>query len=264
MTLRDRLVNRRTGEAMVSPSALLLAGGGVAVGLVAGLPVLAAAGLGAVAWAARVALAVPKGPRTVRLDPRSLPEPWRGFVQSAIEARDRFDRNVATMEQGPLRDRMAVIGARIRAGVDESWRIAQRGAQIDQARASLDIESSRAELAQLRSSGETGEAADRTTEALEAQLASADRMEAVVREARDRLRIMDARLDELVARAVEVSVSAGDTTDPLLAGDVDGLVQEMESLRLALEETRRGGPLDDPGRELRGGGGALPPPGPST
>ena len=137
-------------------------------------------------------------------------------------------------------------------------------------------DASRRELAELRQSGETGEAAERTAEALQAQLDSAARMEAVVRQARDQLRVMDARLDELVARAVEVSVSAGDTTDPLLAGDVDGLVQEMESLRQALEETRRGGPLDDPGRELRLGGErphgdeahrdgeALPPPGPST
>lgn len=256
MGLKDRLFDRRTGEAMVSPSALLLAGGGAAVGLVAGLPVAAAVGLGAVAWGVRVAASAARRPaRPQRPDLRSLHEPWRGFVAGALQAQDRFQANLATMDAGPLRDRMAVIGERIRAGVEESWRIARRGDQIERAVAGLDVDGSRQELAQLQQSGDTSEAAGRTAEALQAQLASFDRMEGVVRDARDRLRVMDARLDELVARAVEVSLAAGDAgtapLDPLLAGDVDGLVQEMESLRLALEETRRGGPLDDPGGELR-------------
>ena len=62
---------------------------------------------------------------------------------------------------------------------------------------------------------------------------------------RDRLRLLDARFDELVARTVEVSVGTGDTD--VLGDDVDGLVSELESLRIAMEETDRA---------------ALPPPGP--
>ena len=79
-------------------------------------------------------------------------------------------------------------------------------------------------------------ALQQTVGALEAQLASARRMDAVITDARDRLRLLNARLDEAVVRAIELSVQAGDVTD--LAGlgdDVDSLVDEMEALRQGLE-----------------------------
>ena len=68
--------------------------------------------------------------------------------------------------------------------------------------------------------------------ALEAQLASADRLVALADRSRDRLRLLDARFDELVARTVEVSVGTGDTD--VLGNDVDGLVSELEALRIAM------------------------------
>ena len=52
-----------------------------------------------------------------------------------------------------------------------------------------------------------------------------------------KLRLTQTRLDELVARAAEVSVGSGDTD--AYQHDVDDLVIELESLRLAVEETRR-------------------------
>jgi len=54
-------------------------------------------------------------------------------------------------------------------------------------------------------------------------------------DARDRLRLLDARFDELVARAAEVSLGTEDSD--VLGNDVDGLVSELEALRAALEET---------------------------
>ncbi len=45
------------------------------------------------------------------------------------------------------------------------------------------------------------------------------------------------RFDELVARAVEVSVGAADSS--VFGNDVDSLVTELESLRLAMDDTRR-------------------------
>ena len=267
MAGREGPLSPRTRRAMVSPSALLLLGAGLGVGLALGLPVLAAVGLGLLAWVVRVAFTAFERPATPKVKVSSLREPWRGFVLDAQAAKDRYRRSVAAMDDGSLRDHLGFVGQRINRSVEEAQQIARRGQQIDDALATIDVAACHQELDELRRSGETGVAADRTAEALRAQLDSASRMEAVVRQAKDQLRVMDARLGELVARAAEVSISAGDTTDPRLAGDVDGLVKEMESLRLALEETRRGGAIDNPGVELRGphtDGGALPPPGAST
>ena len=62
-------------------------------------------------------------------------------------------------------------------------------------------------------------------------------MDEVILDTRDRLRLLNARLDEAVARAYELSVQASDVADLSgLGDDVDGLVLEMEALRQGLEE----------------------------
>ena len=62
-----------------------------------------------------------------------------------------------------------------------------------------------------------------------AQISSAQRMQQVSTSTRNRLRLLNARFDELVAKAVEVSVGSGDSG--VLGDDVNGLVSELESLR---------------------------------
>jgi hypothetical protein len=58
-----------------------------------------------------------------------------------------------------------------------------------------------------------------------------------VQDARTQLRLLDARLDEAVTRAVELSLrSAGDADVSGLGSDVESLVQDMEALRAALED----------------------------
>ena len=73
--------------------------------------------------------------------------------------------------------------------------------------------------------------------ALQAQVDSADRLVAIARDAQDKLRLQNARLDEAVARAVELAIRAEDVGElGGLGGDVEDLVEEMESLRVSLEE----------------------------
>jgi hypothetical protein len=235
MALRDRLLTRPVARAMTSPLGIVLAGAGAAAGILLGGGIPLAIGLGAAAWAGRVAAAVPRGPKSEYINPFALADPWRRFVQDALQAQERFDKAVKSAKSGPLRERLAAIGERVDTLVDECWRVAQRGQELTNARRGIDPRQAEQELAALADEAPTP-ALDRTVQALEAQVASARRMEAVILDARDQLRLLDARLDEAVVRAVELSVQASDTTELSgLGDDVDSLVGDMEALRQGLE-----------------------------
>jgi hypothetical protein len=165
-----------------------------------------------------------------------------------LAAQARFDRTVEATPKGPLRVHLADIGTRLEQGVEEVWLVASRGDDIDGGLATLDVRQAQADLARLDQEP-AGSHTAATRDALAAQVATAARMQAVSTDARDRLRLLDARLDELVARAVELSVSGSASAITGLGDDVDSLVTEMEALRQALEEADR----------AEGGGAAGPP-----
>jgi hypothetical protein len=242
LSLRDRFFTPPVARAVTSPGAIVLAGAGAAVGIVAGLPIAAAAAIGAIAWAGRIAFAIPRNPSEEHIDPFTLQDPWRKFVRDALDARRQFEDALRQAQSGPLHDRLAEIADRIATGVNESWRIARAGQSLSDARAHIDSADVTRQLAELGLPPGTkpveGSALAGTVEALEAQLGTAQRMDAVIVDTRDRLRLLDARLDEAVTRAIELSVRAQRAEDlGSLSQDVDSLVGEMESLRQALDET---------------------------
>jgi hypothetical protein len=224
---------------MTSPSAIVLAGAGAAVAIVAGAPILAPVAALA-AWGARVAFAVPKAPKGERPDPFALSEPWRFYVREAMQAAARYERAVRTADPGPLRERLVEIGRRVDEGVQECWRIAKRGDALEDGLRTLDVAGTQRELATAEEERAQGGSPtlDRAIESLRAQVSSAERMHRVAQDARDQLRLLDARLDEAVTRAVELSLQTGRDVDLTgLGSDVDTLVLDMEALRQALEET---------------------------
>ena len=242
MALRDRLLTPQVAKAIVSPSGIVLAGVAAAAVILSPAAVVLAVPAAVAAWAARVALAVPRGRQQERIDPFTLSEPWKQYVREALQAQSRFDSVVRSADTGPLRDRLAEIGARIADGVRECWRIARRGDALEDALTALDVPSTQRELAAVEREqarqGAPGSSLEGTAQSLRAQLSSAQRMAAVANEARDRLRLLDARLDEAVARATELSLQTGNDVDLRgLGTDVDRLVEDMEALRSALEET---------------------------
>jgi hypothetical protein len=249
-SLPDRFYTPRVARAIMSPAGILLAGAGASAAILAGLPLAAAAAIGVAAWAGRVALAIPRRRRGERIDPFAVGDPWRRSVRDALQAQARYRQAVGSLSPGPLRERLAEIGQRIDQGVQECWRIARQGHSLDKALRQLDAATAGKELAEVerQAEEERTEHLERTAEALRAQLRSIGRMSQVATDARNRLRLLDARLDEAVARAIELSVGASDATQlGGLGTDVDSLVLEMEALRQALEETGQPGGLPSPG-----------------
>lgn len=169
-------------------------------------------------------------------DPYTLSEPWRRFVMSAQSAQRRY-RGALNAPPGPLHDRLAEIGARIDGGVDEVWRIAVRGAALDDAIGAIGAGA----VGRRRDELPNDTRQPATDAALAAQEDSAARLAETARTAKAQLRLLDARLDEAVARGLELALAAGDTIMASgLDSDVATLVDEMEALRLALDEVGPG------------------------
>ncbi|HKY67370.1 MAG TPA: hypothetical protein VJM49_13405, partial [Acidimicrobiales bacterium] len=85
-SFRDRVFTRRAARGILSPVGLGV-GVVVAVGLVvAGLPVWAGALAGVAVWALNALRLLPRRPRRARIDPFTVQEPWRRFVQDALQA----------------------------------------------------------------------------------------------------------------------------------------------------------------------------------
>jgi len=218
-------------RAMTSPSGLALAGAGAGLGILAGLGLPGALVLAVVGWAGRVGFAALRGRRGERIDPFAVGEPWRHFVRSAIQAQSRFDHAVAPVRDGPLRERLTEIGRRLSTGVEESWRVARHGQALAEARRHIDVPRAQRELE--RADDQSGGAAG----ALQAQLDSAARLDRVAKDAENRLRLLTVRLDEVVARAIELAVQAEDSARLTgLRTDADALVDELEALRAALDD----------------------------
>jgi hypothetical protein len=247
LRFRDRFYSPKVARAVTSPSAILATGVAAAAGALAFGPFGLLAGL--VGYAARVGLAIPRGGRGPNIDPFGVTEPWRTFVGDALQARRRFDEAIGDMAPGPLKERLVEIGGRLDTGLEEIWNIAKRGQLLADARRRLKPDEARWEMGQLAPPGTTvapGSTAEQTMRSLQAQVATADRMDRVITDTVDRLRLLDARLDETVTRAVELSVEAPGSTGAGgvggLGADVDGLVTEMEALRQALDEADRAAP----------------------
>jgi hypothetical protein len=236
MAFRDRFWTPTTARAILSWRILFGAIVGVVAGVL-GLPIPLAVVLGAVVYAGAVAMAMPKGPaRPAEIDPFTLSEPWRRFAQSGQRSRRQFRTTVVNTPAGPLHDRLADIAARLDAGLQDGWLIAKRGDEIDAALKRLDPPRLRSQLETLQAQAAASptENLSSAIESVQSQLATADRLKALSASTADKLRLNVARLDELSARATEVSVGSRDTDT--FAGDVDDLVDELESLQQALQE----------------------------
>lgn len=235
MTFGDRFWTPATAKAILSWRILLGVGVGVAAGFL-GLGPIGGVIVGVAAYAGTVLLAMPRHKAPPAVDPFTVSEPWRHFVQDGQRARRRLLETVRSMPAGPMRDRLQSIADRLDSGLAEGWQVARRGHDIDAAVKQLDPTRLRSRLATLQSqaAGAPSGDLDAAIASVESQLATSDRLKQLSATTADRLRLTQARLDELCARAAEVSIGSSDTDR--FAHDVDDLVLELEGLRQAVQE----------------------------
>ena len=221
--------------AMISPMTVGLVAGTIALVLVVGgrwwLAALAAVAVWSlrVGIASRVAVRVKALPR--RIDPFALREPWRFIVRDALQAQKRFSAATDSLDPGPLRDRLVEIAGRVDQGDNECWDVAQRGQHLTDTRRMIDIDHIRRTL----DSAELPPDDPRRSSA-EVQLGSHQRIQELEDDTRTRLEILHARLEEAVVRAAELSARAADVEQlDDIADAVDGIVGDLESLRLGLD-----------------------------
>ncbi len=245
---------RRLAEALTSPASLLAAGavGGLAIaatgpiGLVAGGLVW----LGMTGWRLRPRAASVVREERDRIDPFTLTEPWRQYVQSAQESQRKFDATVRATSSGAVRDQLESLRSTVADAVIECWKTSKRGAQLAKAFDQLDTRQTNAELADAlaRARGNRDpmreQALQETVTALQTQVDAAERLRSGAVNAQDRLRSLDAQLDEIVARTVELSATADDV------GAVDAIGADLDRVRMGMEAVRQG--LDEVSRIDRG------------
>lgn len=246
LSFRDRFFTPSVARALTSPSGILALGAGAAVGIVATAPLsipLAVAGAvvgGALGLGGRVALAIPRNQPGPRIDPFSVQEPWRGFVLDAIRARARFTEAIRTFQAGPLRDSLGTIDQRLDDALGECWRVAQQGQLLTDARAQISDRDITVELRKVEAGTTAGDASNEvrasTKRSLEAQLASARRMDDLIVRTRDELGLINARLDETTTQAIELSVSNTAGGVASVGASIDDIVGDLTSLREAMTD----------------------------
>lgn len=266
LSFRDRFFSPPVARALTSPSGILALGAGAAIGILATIgsggllgPVIGGLLGGAVGYGGRVALAVPRNGATANVDPFGVNEPWRHAVKDSLQARTRFRDAVKSFRSGPLRDSLTSTSDRIDQAVDECWRVAQQGQQLSDARKRIDDRETQWELQQaaadIPAGGEASPTEARTIASLQSQLETGQRMDALIESTYDELRLINARLDEAVTQAIELSVTDhGDLS--AVSNDVDDIVSSLTALRTAMTSLD-GAPAADPNpQDLDIGGGS--------
>jgi hypothetical protein len=169
------------------------------------------------------------------IDPFRVGEPWRRLVQGAVRAENRYRQTLTSTPAGPMHERLAEIGTHIDDAVSECWRIAQRGYDLQHALDAMDIARSREQLAGIPTDATDPDVVQRAA-ALSSRVAAYERIAATTEQTEQQLRLLVARLEETSARGAELSLTAGTPGVDALDQEVSGVVDELESLRLAFEE----------------------------
>jgi hypothetical protein len=246
--LEKRADNNRlpsVARAAASPTAIVLAGAGVAIGVTAHLGVavavvLGAAGYGArLGWAAlrrRVALRQRAERRVDRIDPWSVPEPWRAYTARALDARKQYHQLARDCPPGVVADYLSGAIPKVDSAVEEAWVLARSGASLSgpPGRAEqITRELDQVHAARPRAGPPERAQLDSREAALASELRSLRRTGSVSAQLSARLSELSTQLEGVVASSGQLVAGAG-----AAGADLSSLSSELGSLSKALDEAR--------------------------
>ncbi|RSN21001.1 hypothetical protein DMC63_12230 [Streptomyces sp. WAC 05977] len=231
---------------LTEPWGLLLAATSAGAAWAVQLPVLAALGVGVTVLAARAGVAAATRPKSLpETEERPLPDvepgsPEADWLRRAEAAADGFGSISASLDTGPLADRVADMEPVVRETVDTLRRLAARASATGKALARVDLGAVSAEKARLRKDLKTADDDIRgdliqSLEAVQAQEDVHARLSSAQRKLLAQLRSGALGLDGLVARAAELSAATGDSLlDTTTIGE---LSEQLEGIRRGVVET---------------------------
>lgn len=159
-----------------------------------------------------------------------------------LVSRDRLYALVAQVPAGPLRDRLESMTTRADAAVQTAWDIASRAqraaalvATLDRERVETRLKQARRSLAELSAADPDAARLETESALLADQYAALNQLENTVEDAGQQLRLLDLRLDAMVARAAQL-VMRPDSVDELAAveGELDRSIGELNALGVGL------------------------------
>ncbi|MBE1580992.1 hypothetical protein ACFORH_25550 [Amycolatopsis roodepoortensis] len=232
---------------LAEPWGLLLAATSTGAAWAVQLPVLAALGVGVTVLAARAGVAAATRPKPLpEPEDRPLPDvepgsPEADWLRRAEAAADGFGSISASLDTGPLADRVADMEPVVRETVDTLRRLAARASATGKALARVDLGAVSAEKARLRKDLKAADDDDirgdliQSLEAVQAQEDVHARLSSAQRKLLAQLRSGALGLDGLVARAAELSAATGDSLlDTTTIGE---LSEQLEGIRRGVVET---------------------------
>jgi hypothetical protein len=227
------------------PWTLVLAGLAGGLGWAAGVPALAAAGIGAAVLGVKVltGAAVNRSRAGPEEPPLSRGSPEEGWVRRGERAADRIRREVAAAGPGPFAEECAHVETEATAALTDVRRLAGQGAGLRQALAQVEAGALSADEARLASDLER--AADpevraeiqRSLDSIRAQLGVQRRLRQAFDRVMARLQSLVIGLEGLMARLTEVLAMARSRSPTDGARQVEDVARELEALREGLQET---------------------------
>jgi len=165
-----------------------------------------------------------------------LDEPWRTFVSHALASQREIVASVAKTPPGPMQERLQLLAGHVDTSIGECWKLAQDGQRLAQARLRIDTRPIAKDLRRLQALAPSPSLTE-TTEALQAQLETATRLESQVTSTYDGLLLSNARLGEATALVIELSVRPHQLNDvAAVESTVESVVDELVAIRHGLTE----------------------------